>query len=74
MDTRQDTRMALRESRIRFQQEMLKALYCTNKKQKVALAAEWKAKYSPTHYKELIACAKNKQIAGDIIHWKIDEL
>jgi len=53
---------------------MLKALYCTNKKQKVALAAEWKAKYSPTHYKELIACAKNKQIAGDIIHWKIDEL
>jgi hypothetical protein len=53
---------------------MFKALSCTNKKQKIALAAEWKEKYSPTHYKELIACAKNKRIAGDIIHWNLDEL
>jgi hypothetical protein len=53
---------------------MVKALSCTNKKQKIKLAAEWKEKYSPTHYKELIACAKNKRIAGDIIHWNLDEL
>jgi len=74
MDTKQDTRMALRESRIRFQQEMLKALSCTNKKQKIKLAAEWKEKYSPTHYAELIRCAKNKQVAVSILNWNLDEL
>jgi hypothetical protein len=74
MDIGLDTRMALRESRIRFQREIYRALSCTNKKQKIKLAAEWKEKYSPTHYKELIACAKNKRIAGDILNWNLDEL
>ena len=74
MDTKRDMRMELRESRIQFQREMHKDLCCTNKKQKIKLAAEWKVKYSPTHYKELIACAKNKSIAGNIIHWNLDEL
>ena len=74
MDIRLDTRMALRESRIRFQKEMVKALSCTNKKQKILWAAQWKEKYSPTHYEELIACAKNKRIAGDIIHWNLEEM
>ena len=53
---------------------MVKALSCTNKKQKILLAAQWKEKYLPTHYEELIACAKNKRIAGDIIYWNLDEL
>lgn len=74
MDIGLDTRMALRESRIRFQKEMVKALSCTSKKQKIALAAEWREKYSPTHYKELIACAKNKRVAGEIIHWNVEEM
>ena len=74
MDTELATRMALRDSRIQFQQEMKRALSCTRKAQKIALAKEWREKYSPYTYKELIACAKNKQVAGDIIHWKLDEL
>ena len=74
MDTSKDTQMALYASRMKLKREMFRALSCTNKKQKIALAAEWKEKYSPTHYKELIACAKNKRIAGDIIHWNLDEL
>jgi hypothetical protein len=53
---------------------MFRALSCTNKKQKIKLAAEWKEKYSPTHYKELIACAKNKRIAGDILNWNLEEM
>jgi hypothetical protein len=53
---------------------MRRALYCTRKAQKIALAAEWREKYSPYTYKELIACAKNKSIAGDIINWNLDEL
>ena len=74
MDTKQDTRMALRESRIRLQQELRRALSCTRKSQKIKLAAEWKAKYSPTHYAELIRCAKNKQAAISILEWNLDEL
>ena len=74
MDTELATRMALRDSRIRFQQEMRRALSCTKKKDKVALATEWREKYSPTHYKELIACAKNKEAARTILGWKLDEL
>jgi hypothetical protein len=53
---------------------MYRALSCTNKRQKIALAAEWKEKYSPTHYKELIACAKKKNIASNIIHWNLEEM
>ena len=74
MDTELATRMALRDSRIQLQQEMRRALSCTRKTQKIKLAAEWKEKYSPTHYKELIACAKNKSVAVDIINWNVDEL
>jgi hypothetical protein len=74
MDTELATRMALRDSRIQFQQEMKRALSCTRKVQKIKLAAEWREKYSPYTYKELIACAKNKAVAVDIINWKIDEL
>ena len=53
---------------------MKRALSCTRKVQKIKLAAEWREKYSPYTYKELIACAKNKAVAVDIINWKIDEL
>jgi len=66
--------MALQESRIRFQQEIRRALFCTRKTQKIKLVAEWKAKYSPTHVAELIRCAKNKQAAASILEWNLDEL
>ena len=74
MDTRLATRMALRDSRIRLQQEMRRALSCIKKMDKIRLAKEWEEKYNPTHYRELIACAKNKQVAIAIANWKTDEL
>jgi len=74
MDTKQDTRMELRESRIRLQQEIRRALSCIRKTQKIKLAAEWKAKYSPTHVAELIRCAKNKKAAISILEWKLEEM
>ena len=74
MDTRLATRMALRDSRIQLQQEMRRALSCTKKADKIRLAKEWGEKYNPVHYRELIACAKNKQVAIAIANWKTDEL
>ena len=74
MDTELATRMALRDSRIQLQQEMRKALSCTRKLQKIKLAKEWEEKYNPVHYRELIRCAKNKEAAGVIANWKINEL
>ena len=68
------TRMALRESRIQLKQDIWKAMSCTNKKQKLALVAEWKSKYCADHVKTLINCAKNKRAACDILEWKDDEL
>ena len=74
MDTRLATRMALRDSRIQLKQEMRKALSCIKKIDKIKLAKEWQELYNPIHYRELIRCAKNKEVAAVIANWKIDEL
>jgi len=74
MDTELATRMALRDSRVQLQQEMRRALSCIKKMEKIKLAREWEDKYNPVHYRELIACAKNKQVAIAIANWKTDEL
>ena len=74
MDTELATRMALRDSRVQLQLEMRRALSCTRKLQKIKLAKEWEEKYNPVHYRELIRCAKNKEVAAVIANWKIDEL
>jgi hypothetical protein len=74
MDTRLATRMALRDSRIRLQIEMRRALSCIKKVDKIRLAKEWQQKYNPVHYRELIRCAKNKEVAAVIANWKTDEL
>jgi hypothetical protein len=41
---------------------------------KINLAKYWQEKYNPVHYRELIACAKNKQVAIVIADWKIEEM
>ena len=74
MDTELATRMALRDSRVQLQLEMRRALSCIKKVEKIKLAREWEEKYSPVHYRELIKCAKNKQVAIAIANWKTDEL
>lgn len=59
-------------TRKNLQWEMKRALSCTNVKMKKVLAAQWKDKYSEHFYNELIRCAKNKGVAGDIIAWNLD--
>jgi len=73
-DVERGYRVALRDSRIQLRLEMRRALSCTRKLQKIKLAREWEEKYNPVHYRELIACAKNKQVAIAIANWKTEEL
>jgi hypothetical protein len=42
--------------------------------QKIKLAKEWEEKYNPVHYRELIRCAKNKEVAAVIANWKIEDM
>jgi len=49
-------------------------LSCTSKKQKLKLVEEWRAKYDEHHVKTLLNCVRNKQAAGVILEWKLDEL
>lgn len=74
MDTSKDTQMALYASRMKLKREMLRALSCIKPAAKRALAAEWRETYSELFYKELIRCAKNKEVAATIANWKIEEM
>ena len=62
----------LRASRLLLQGEVRAALACRTKKQKIALVAKWRKKYSPIFVQELLNVARNKQAAGDILHWDLD--
>ena len=64
----------LRASRLLLQGEVRAALACRTKKQKIALVARWKSQYSPIFVQELLNVARNKQAAGDILHWNLDEI
>lgn len=63
----------LYESRRRLQDELRRALSCTDVRQKRKLAREWMDRYSEVSYRELIACARNKKVAADIIAWDLEE-
>ena len=72
MDTSKDTQMALYVSRVKLKREMARALSCIKPAAKRALAAEWRETYSEMFYKELIRCAKNKEVAATIAEWNLD--
>jgi len=72
MDTSKDTQMALYVSRVKLKREMARALSCIKPAAKRALAAEWRETYSEMFYKELIRCAKNKEVAATISEWDLD--
>lgn len=63
---------ALRQSRRRLQGEVKAALMCKTKKEKIELVERWKAKYDPIYVQELLNVARNKQAAGDILAWDLD--
>jgi len=61
----------LRKERLLYKTEMLRALSCRTKKQKIALASEWKAKYSPMTYDGLISLAKNHVARLKVAYWDL---
>lgn len=77
MDTSKATEMDLQtqlyKSRMKLKREMQRALACISPASKRQLAARWKQEYSELFYKELISCAKNKQVAITIADWNLDE-
>ena len=64
----------LRASRLKLQMEVRAALACKTKKSKIALVNRWKSQYSLIYVQELLNVARNKKVAGDILHWNLDEI
>lgn len=61
----------LLRTRLDFKAQMIAALKCKTKKQKIKLAAYWKKTYSDLGYKELIACAKDTRVRSNIANWNL---
>ena len=61
----------LRAERLLYKTEMLKAIVCRTKRQKIALAAEWREKYSPMTYDQLIILAKNHVARLKVAYWDL---
>ena len=66
----QDTERLAKE-RLMFKTEMMRALSCKTKKQKIALAAEWREKYSSMTYASLIDLAKNHTARLKVAYWDL---
>jgi len=59
------------QERLLYKTEMLRAISCKTKKQKIALASEWKEKYSPMTYDGLISLAKNHAARLKVAYWDL---
>ena len=69
MDSQKDMQQQLYASRMKLRKEMQRALSCISKPSKRKLAKEWRETYSEIFYRELINCAKNKEIRLEIARW-----
>jgi len=69
MDTEKDMQEQLYNSRMKLKREMQRAIQCIKPSSKRKLAAEWKEKYSELFYKELISCARNRDVKHEIAYW-----
>ena len=63
----------LSQERYLYKSEMLKAIVCRTKRQKIALAGEWREKYSPMTYDSLIALAKNHTARLKVAYWDLPD-
>ena len=45
---------------------------CKTKRQKIELVERWKSQYDPIYVQELLNVARNKQAAGDILAWDLN--
>jgi hypothetical protein len=61
----------LTEERLLYKTEMLKAIVCRTKKQKIKLADEWKKNYSTMTYVALINLARNHEARLKVAYWDI---
>ena len=62
----------LYETRSDLSLQMRRALACRTKKEKIKLAEEWQKNYSERMYRELISCARNKEVCVRISNWEQD--
>ena len=63
----------LNQERQMYKTEMMKVLSCRTKKQKIALAAEWREKYTPMTYDGLINLAKNHTARLKVAYWDLPD-
>ena len=63
----------LSQERLLYKTEMMRALSCRTKKQKIALAAEWRERFSPMTYDGLISLAKNHTARLKVAYWDLPE-
>ena len=61
----------LHQERLMYKTEMMRALSCRTKKQKIALAAEWRERFSPMTYQGLIDLAKNHTARLKVAYWDL---
>jgi hypothetical protein len=61
----------LYQERVLYKSEMLKAISCRTKKQKIKLANEWKEKYSNMTYAGLIHLARNHDARLKVAYWDL---
>ena len=61
----------LTQERLMYKTVMMRALSCRTKKQKIALASEWKERFSEMTYKALIDLAKNHSARLKVAYWDI---
>ena len=61
----------LTQERLLYKTEMLKAIVCRTKKQKIKLADEWKKNYSTMTYVALINLARNHEARLKVAYWDL---
>lgn len=61
----------LTQERLMYKTEMLKAISCRTKRQKIKLAEEWKKNYSAMTYVALINLARNHDARLKVAYWDI---
>ena len=69
MGLEKGTQEQLYNSRMKLKREMQRAIQCIKPSSKRKLAKEWKDIYSEIFYKELISCARNKDVKHEIANW-----
>jgi hypothetical protein len=63
----------LMEIRARLKREMERAVQATKDKEKIALAKDWKDKYTDSQYEELLRLARHKEARYKIANWDLGD-